>query len=820
MPLLASPLQQLQHAGHLLAPPHRGAAPAAWRRASAASLPMRAPRSAVAAGLRAARCDAGCGRLAATAAASGGAAAAALARGHASSARRAAAAAAAAAPAQAGGAFTEEREPLVAWLEEATRRVDLVREAWEGLPVDDQGIASSLMAQDGELRASLQQCPLGDPADSTTIPRHLCSDPLVRAHGEATRAILQAELARSEWEIRLAEASGGADPSSIAAVRINMAMLRMRLFDLDAAIEDLHRAFDLDATDSRLGLLLRYSAQLRAPREPDLLEGADLSAGGASDALLKKVRLAFLNAGYVQGTVLRAAKATSMSEFIFVEGNADRLEQSLLESCEEPNPMNPEPQDGLPRIPGELVDLIRIFLLHRVLPLARLSQLLGPECLQLLLTLRAVTAVEGDACRMISPAEAAAAVAADPTGCNAFFAFANVAVWPIEEDLLLCADFEQTYSAEDMEPVMYISEDSWALVHGAPRAKASSVLDVCCGSGIQGIVALRTYADRAAFVDLNPRALRFTRFNLALNGFAARCLGLYSGHLEEALPAEVLERGFDALVANPPFVPNPHGIASGAGAMFGNGGDSGEDVLAAVVRLGSRVVRPGGTVSAVAMTPNAEGLPGRITRWYASAAGEGASFEANVFCGAPTPADRYQPTSTQAETARYQASLRNMGVTSMSETVTVLRVGGTQGPVACVAGEPRPDLWGDAGFLRTVVQNSLATPAQQHASPPPGQQRQRSPASAAPLPDLEPPATPRQAAAPAAGAGGGLEEELPDELPVREGALPGFQDGFFPGHFRAPGPGWEARARLLEGIRRLRARKDQAAERARRAQAA
>merc|ERR1712190_605938 len=101
---------------------------------------------------------------------------------------------------------------------------------------------------------------------------------------------------------------------------------------------------------------------------------------------------------------------------------------------------------------------------------------------------------------------------------------------------------------------MNISEDSLALAWGAPRTKADRVLDVCCGSGIQGITALRYYANRATFADLNPRALKFTRLNLAFNGMADRVDGLYQGDLYSALPPG--SGPYNAIVSNVPFVPN------------------------------------------------------------------------------------------------------------------------------------------------------------------------------------------------------------------------------------------------------------------------
>ncbi|CAJ1328258.1 unnamed protein product, partial [Effrenium voratum] len=281
---------------------------------------------------------------------------------------------------------------------------------------------------------------------------------------------------------------------------------------------------------------------------------------------------------YCAETILKGTKASSMSEFIFVESRADQLEQGLLENVEEANPMK---EGSGPKIPVDLVDLVRIFLLHRVLPLSRLCQLFTPESTKLLLQLRAVTALAGNGCRMVEPEEAMAAIDANSFSCGAFFVMSNVAIWPVEEDLLIATDFEQTFSSEGLEPVMYISEDSLALVAAAPRHPVSSVLDICCGSGVQGLVALRSYAERASFVDLNPRSPHFVRFNLALNCMTQKAEGIYEGNLYNALPQG---RRFDAVLANPPFVPNPQGIASGAGAMFGNGGDSGERVLQQILQ--------------------------------------------------------------------------------------------------------------------------------------------------------------------------------------------------------------------------------------------
>ena len=46
------------------------------------------------------------------------------------------------------------------------------------------------------------------------------------------------------------------------------------------------------------------------------------------------------------------------------------------------------------------------------------------------------------------------------------------------------------------------------------------MLDVCAGGGVQGLSAARRYAARVTFVDASARAVRFARFNLALNAAA------------------------------------------------------------------------------------------------------------------------------------------------------------------------------------------------------------------------------------------------------------------------------------------------------------
>jgi methylase of polypeptide subunit release factors len=88
------------------------------------------------------------------------------------------------------------------------------------------------------------------------------------------------------------------------------------------------------------------------------------------------------------------------------------------------------------------------------------------------------------------------------------------------------------------DAVMYIGPDSLALVQHwlsyyqqstpttspPPTSPTMVVVDICTGSGIQALSALAMLgsAAQAVCVDVNPRALRFTAFNAALNGLQDR----------------------------------------------------------------------------------------------------------------------------------------------------------------------------------------------------------------------------------------------------------------------------------------------------------
>lgn len=154
--------------------------------------------------------------------------------------------------------------------------------------------------------------------------------------------------------------------------------------------------------------------------------------------------------------------------------------------------------------------------------------------------------------------------------------------------------------------------DSILLAEAVAARDGERVLDLCTGSGIQGL-AVAARAASVVAVDLGRRAAAMARANAALN----------------ALPLEVREgdlyrpvRGerFDLVIANPPFVP-----ARTRGPAYHSGGPRGDRVLRRVVEGWEAHLRDGGRALAIshlalrrgetvadALRPWVRGFAGRV----------------------------------------------------------------------------------------------------------------------------------------------------------------------------------------------------------------
>jgi len=184
-----------------------------------------------------------------------------------------------------------------------------------------------------------------------------------------------------------------------------------------------------------------------------------------------------------------------------------------------------------------------------------------------------------------------------------------------EHSLFFATDWPPPVSVIlEEDPVMYIGPDSIALVQHAPRKNCSSVLDLCCGSGVQGITAAIHYAEKVTCVDINPRAVRFTNFNAILNGVEDK-VEVYCGDLYDALPDG--HRKFDYILANPPFIPVPDKIdyIQQRYNIFADGGSDGEKVIRNICSCYHEFLTAEGLLSVVTELANAEKYEEKILEW-------------------------------------------------------------------------------------------------------------------------------------------------------------------------------------------------------------
>jgi carbamoyltransferase len=239
-------------------------------------------------------------------------------------------------------------------------------------------------------------------------------------------------------------------------------------------------------------------------------------------------------------------------------------------------------------------DLIRLFMLRSSLPQSNLRNLFGDELFLALASL-GVFVRQGEYWM---------------SQCDLFCA----------EGLYFATDHRYIMRTEDEldeEPVMYVGLDSMGLVYTAPQFPANRVLDLCCGCGIQGLVASR-YTKEVIGVDINPRAIRFARFNAQLNG--VRNIHFIQGNLYEPVQGE----WFDTILANPPFVPSPK-----REVRFRDGGATGEEILGQIIEGSADYLTPDGKLFIVSDLVDVQTYESKLARWW-----RGNQAHKLVFCTA------------------------------------------------------------------------------------------------------------------------------------------------------------------------------------------
>ena len=146
--------------------------------------------------------------------------------------------------------------------------------------------------------------------------------------------------------------------------------------------------------------------------------------------------------------------------------------------------------------------------------------------------------------------------------------------------LWLAHDRPQRERREDY--VMGAGTSTVQLMDVAIRRPIRAMLDLGSGCGIQGLVAAR-HAQHVVATDRNPRAVLFTRFNIAINGLGN--MEATGGDLFEP----VTGKKFDLVLSNPPFVISPD-----SRYIYRDGGMPGDGFCERLIREVPAVLEEGG----------------------------------------------------------------------------------------------------------------------------------------------------------------------------------------------------------------------------------
>ncbi|HEX4933911.1 MAG TPA: methyltransferase, partial [Gemmatimonadaceae bacterium] len=256
--------------------------------------------------------------------------------------------------------------------------------------------------------------------------------------------------------------------------------------------------------------------------------------------------------------------------------------------------------EGRATLAGEVDDatavLIRLFIDGLPLPVALVRRLLGDEAWSAMEALGLLESTGSEKGEQATP---------------------RVALTPVE-DLWFASDClaAGADASSIRQDFVYSSSNELTrqFLTALPDAPGARVLELCAGTGVAAIRALRHGARLAVATDLTARSVHFARFNARLNGEEAGFRAVQSD-VWSALGDEQ----FDLVVAHPPYVP-----ALTHRFDFRDAGDDGEIVTQRIVEgLGAHVAPGGATIIRAGLSDRrGETSAERLRRWLGDSAGD------------------------------------------------------------------------------------------------------------------------------------------------------------------------------------------------------
>jgi methylase of polypeptide subunit release factors len=146
----------------------------------------------------------------------------------------------------------------------------------------------------------------------------------------------------------------------------------------------------------------------------------------------------------------------------------------------------------------------------------------------------------------------------------------------------------------DQSDAVFFGPDTYRFVRALRHAMSDfhmgtrpRIVDIGCGSGAGGLdlaLLLAPHDPEIVLTDINPRALRFSRINAALN--ACPDVATIESDLFTAVPGQA-----DLIISNPPYLVDPRGRLYRHG-----GGTLGFDLSLRIVEEGVERLAPGGSL--------------------------------------------------------------------------------------------------------------------------------------------------------------------------------------------------------------------------------
>eukprot|EP00931_Biecheleriopsis_adriatica_P056441 TRINITY_DN33438_c0_g1_i2.p1 TRINITY_DN33438_c0_g1~~TRINITY_DN33438_c0_g1_i2.p1 ORF type:complete len:102 (-),score=12.77 TRINITY_DN33438_c0_g1_i2:66-371(-) len=95
-------------------------------------------------------------------------------------------------------------------------------------------------------------------------------------------------------------------------------------------------------------------------------------------------------------------------------------------------------------------------------------------------------------------------------------------------------------------------------------------------------------------------------------------------------------------------------------------------------------------------------MPARIASYWAAGDGSAEGCDISVFTDEPIPAEKFNPVSSEVERKRYQEGLRQIGVRTMAEAITLLTRTGSNSSEHKARWIPTKRLFQDHAYLRSL----------------------------------------------------------------------------------------------------------------------